>query len=59
MQLNFGPLRFFTSIVVAIATWKLQKRNARPLGEHIEDIEAIIDLISCSGNEEWQLNFEM
>jgi len=44
MQLSFGLAGFFASIVsivVAIVTWQLQKRNTRPLGEHPEDVEAI------------------
>ena len=59
MQLTFGLAGFFTSIVsivVAIATWQLQKRNTRPSGEHPKDAEAIIDLISCSGNLGWELS---
>src|SRR5215470_14107415 len=59
MQLSFGLAGFLASIVsiiVAIATWRLQKRNTRSTGEHPEDVEAITDLIRCSGNGGWELN---
>ena len=59
MQLSFGLAGFLTSIVsivVAVATWQLQRRNTRLRGEHIGDIEKIIYLICRLGNGGWELS---
>jgi hypothetical protein len=58
MQLSFGLAGFLTSIIsiiVAFATWQLQKRGTRPSGKQPEAVEAISDLIHCSGNGGWEL----
>ena len=59
MQLGFGLAGFLTSIIsviVAVATWQLQRRNTRSPGKHPEDVEATTDLIRCSGNGGWELS---